>query len=44
VLNPSKYVHDLLRMTKLDRVLEIEPDEASALNSFGNAAASGATA
>ena len=44
LLNPSKHVHDLLRMTKLDRVLEIEPDEASALNSFGNTEASGATA
>jgi anti-sigma B factor antagonist len=44
LLNPSKHVHDLLRITKLDRVLEIEPDEASALNSFGNTEASGATA
>jgi anti-sigma B factor antagonist len=35
IVNPSKHVYDLLRMTKLDRVLEIEPDEASALNSFG---------
>jgi len=42
--NPSKHVHDLLRMTKLDSVLEIEPDEASALNSFGGTASSGATA
>jgi anti-sigma B factor antagonist len=32
--NPSKHVHDLLKMTKLDRVLDIEEDEASALNSF----------
>ena len=32
--NPSKHVHDLLKMTKLDRVLDIEQDEASALNSF----------
>lgn len=44
LLNPSKHVHDLLRMTKVDRVLEIEPDEASALNSFGKTEASGATA
>jgi anti-sigma B factor antagonist len=34
LVNPSKNVYDLLRITKLDRVLEIEPDEASALNSF----------
>src|SRR6202140_1421143 len=32
--NPSKHVHDLLKMTKLDRVLDVEQDEASALNSF----------
>jgi len=32
--NPSEHVHDLLKMTKLDRVLDIEQDEASALNSF----------
>jgi anti-sigma B factor antagonist len=32
--NPSKHVHDLLKMTKLDRVLDIEQDEVSALNSF----------
>jgi anti-sigma B factor antagonist len=34
LVNPSKHVHDLLRMTKLDRVLDIKQDEASALNSF----------
>jgi len=34
LVNPSKHVHDLLKMTKLDRVLDIEQDEASALNSF----------
>jgi hypothetical protein len=28
-------VNDLLRIAKLDRVLDIEPDEASALSSFG---------
>jgi anti-sigma B factor antagonist len=32
--NPSKHVHDLLKMTKIDRVLDVEQDEASALNSF----------
>ena len=44
LVNPSKHVHDLFRMTKLDRVLEIELDEASALNSFRGTASSGATA
>jgi anti-sigma B factor antagonist len=44
LVNPSKQVHDLLRMTKLDRVLEIVPDEASALNSFGNDSSSSASA
>jgi plastocyanin len=34
-VNPSKNVHDLLRMMKFDRVFDIEQDEASALNSFG---------
>jgi anti-sigma B factor antagonist len=34
LVNPSNHVHDLLKMTKLDRVLDIEQDEASALNSF----------
>jgi anti-sigma B factor antagonist len=40
IVNPSKNVHDLLRMTKLDRVFDIEQDEASALNSFGGQASS----
>jgi anti-sigma B factor antagonist len=40
IVNPSKNVHDLLRMTKLDRVFDIEQDEASALNSFGGGPAS----
>jgi anti-sigma B factor antagonist len=38
LLNPSKNVGNLLRITKLDRVLDIEQDEASALNSFGGPA------
>jgi anti-sigma B factor antagonist len=33
-VNPSKNVNNLLQITKLDKVLEIEQDEASALNSF----------
>ena len=40
LVNPGKHVHDLLRMTKLDRVLDIELDEASALNSFDQGPAS----
>jgi anti-sigma B factor antagonist len=42
--NPSKHVHDLLKMTKLDRVLDIEQDEASALNSFEPGQATAQTA
>jgi anti-sigma B factor antagonist len=44
IVNPSKHVHDLLKMTKLDRVLDIEQDEASALNSFDLGQASAQTA
>jgi anti-sigma B factor antagonist len=44
LVNPSKHVHDLLKMTKLDRVLDIEQDEASALNSFDPGHASAQTA
>jgi len=42
--SPSKHVHDLLTMTKLDRVLVIEQDEPSALNSFEPDQASAQTA
>jgi anti-sigma B factor antagonist len=38
IVSPNKNVGNLLRMTKLDRVLEIEPDEAAALRSFGKGA------
>jgi anti-sigma B factor antagonist len=38
LVNPSKQLHDLFRMTKLDRVFDIAADEASALNSFGSSA------
>jgi anti-sigma B factor antagonist len=34
IVNPSRKVRELLQITKLDRVLEIEQDEASALNSL----------
>ncbi len=43
LLNPSKRVSDLLQMTKLARVFEIEADEASAIQSFGRAAESATT-
>jgi anti-sigma B factor antagonist len=44
LLNPSKRVSDLLQMTKLARVFEIEADEASAIQSFTRAAESAAPA
>ena len=34
IVDPSRKVRELLQITKLDRVLEIEPDEASALKSL----------
>ncbi len=34
LVNPSKRVHDLLRLTKLSAVFPIEADEASAVQSF----------
>jgi anti-sigma B factor antagonist len=34
LVNLSKRVHDLLQLTKLYAVFEIEADEASALQSF----------
>ncbi len=34
IVNPSRTILELLRITKLDRVLDIEQDEASALNSL----------
>jgi anti-sigma B factor antagonist len=44
LVNPSRTVHDLLRITKLDRVFDIERDEVTALDSLRNgpAAAKGA--
>src|SRR5437899_2346435 len=39
LVNPSASVHHLLRITKLDRVFDIMPDEASALSSLRRAAA-----
>jgi anti-sigma B factor antagonist len=37
LVKPSAKVHELLRITKLDRVFEIEPDEFTALNSLRKA-------
>jgi len=34
LVNPSKRLHDLLQMTKLSAVFDIQPDEASAIQSF----------
>ena len=34
VVNPSMVVQKLLRMTRVDTVLEVKPDEASALQAF----------
>ena len=44
LVNPSSTVHELLRITKLDRVLDIEQDEASALNSLRQAPAASKSA
>jgi anti-sigma B factor antagonist len=38
LVNPSAHVHHLLRITKLDRVFDILPDEISALGSLRQAA------
>jgi len=40
LLNPSQRVKDLLQMTKLSAVFDIQADEASAVHSFGTRAAS----
>ena len=37
LLNPSAEVHNLLRLTKIDSVLETYSDEREALESFGSA-------
>jgi anti-sigma B factor antagonist len=34
VVNPSKRVHDLLQMTRLASVFDVQPDEATAIQSF----------
>jgi anti-sigma B factor antagonist len=38
LLNPSKRVNDLLQMSKLSAVFDVQLDEASALHSFGERA------
>ena len=44
LLNPSKLVSDLLQVTKLAKVFDIEADEASAIQSFSRLKESRATA
>jgi anti-sigma B factor antagonist len=44
LLNPSKRVSNLLEITKLARVFDIEPDETEAIASFSQKAATQATA
>jgi anti-sigma B factor antagonist len=44
LVNPSKRVDDLLHMTKLHAVFEIQPDEASGIQSFSDPSASRAIA
>lgn len=39
--NLNQRVHDLLQMTRLTSVFDIEKDEASALKSFGDNASEG---
>lgn len=34
VVNPSKRIHDLLQMTRLTTVFDVQPDEATAIQSF----------
>ena len=36
LVNLSKRIHDLLQMTRLAAVFDIEPDEASAIKSLGD--------
>jgi anti-sigma B factor antagonist len=37
VVNPSMVVQKLLRVTRVDTVIEVKPDEASALEAFSKA-------
>jgi hypothetical protein len=34
IVNPSMVVQQLLRVTRVDTVIEVKPDEASALEAF----------
>lgn len=43
LVNPSKRVRELLQATNLIAVLDVQPDEAAAVKSFGAAPASGAS-
>jgi len=40
LVNPSKRITELLQMTKLHTIFDIQPDEASAIQSFGRPSAS----
>ena len=42
VVNPSMIVQKLLRLTRLDTVIDVKPDEASALEAFAKPPARGA--
>ena len=44
IVNPSKRVNDLLHITMLHTAFDIQPDEASAIQSFGDTGASKAVA
>jgi anti-sigma B factor antagonist len=44
IVNPSKRVNDLLHLTMLHTAFDIQPDEASAIQSFGDSGASKAVA
>jgi anti-sigma B factor antagonist len=37
-LNPTKKVHDMLKITQLDKVFEVYADEQVAIRSFADAA------
>jgi len=43
VVNPSMVVRDLLRVTRVDTMIEVKPDEVSVLEAFSQSKASGAS-
>ncbi len=42
VVNPNLVVRDLLRLTRIDTVIDVKPDETSAVEAFQKATGSGA--